>query len=152
MRGFGFHGDGRMGHGGLMAASTYVLITVSSVTDANVLKKAVQDLAAAVTTFSGHLAVDSEKPVSWGGAAFKRVIVIQFPDVEQAQAWKNSDAFKGFDSDLHRSSASTIELVQGLPMPMGRGGRRFDAKAFAPNVKDYDRLLDQQLKSICKGC
>ena len=42
-----------------------------------------------------------------------------------------------------------------LVLPEGRGGRRgrgLDAKAFEPNVQDYDRLLDQRLKTICKGC
>ena len=41
-----------------------------------------------------------------------------------------------------------------LPLPVGHSGRggRFDAKAFEPNVQDYDRLLDQRLKTICKGC
>jgi hypothetical protein len=38
-------------------------------------------------------------------------------------------------------------------MPEGRGGRgRFEAKAFEPNVQDFDRLLNQRLKTICKGC
>ena len=51
-----------------------------------------------------------------------------------------------------------MQLVDGLPMPAARGGRgglggvRFDAKAFEPNVKDYDQLLDHRLKSICKSC
>jgi hypothetical protein len=80
--------------------------------------------------------------------------MLQFPNAEQAQAWKNSDAFKSFDADLRRSTTSTMQPVQGLPMPSGRGDRggRFDAKAFEPNVKDYDRLLDQRIKNICKGC
>jgi hypothetical protein len=62
---------------------------------------------------------------------------------------------KSFEADLHKDSAPTMQLVQGLPMPEergGRGGRGLDAKAFEPNVKDYDRLLDQRLKTICKGC
>lgn len=39
-------------------------------------------------------------------------------------------------------------------MPTGHGGRgsRLDAKAFEPNVQDYDRLLNQRIKNICKGC
>ena len=155
MGGFGFHGGGRMGRGDRMMASAYVLITDSSVSDADAFKKAIQDMTTAVASFSGRLAVDAEKPAVWEGAAPEHVVMIQFADAEQAQAWKNSDAFKSFDADLHKDSASTMQLVQGLPMPGGRGGRgggRFDAKAFEPNVHDYDRLLDQRLKTICKGC
>ena len=112
-------------------------------------------MTTAVASLTGRLAVDAEKPPAWEGPAPERVVMIEFADAEQAQAWKNSDAFKSFDTDLHKSSASTMQLVQGLPMPEGRGGRGgrgLDAKAFEPNVQDYDRLLDQRLKTICKGC
>jgi uncharacterized protein (DUF1330 family) len=154
MGGFGIHGGGRMGRGGMMAAPDYVLIAVSSVSDAAAFKKTLEGLPAALASFSGRLAADLEKPVSWEGTASEYLVMLQFPNAEQAQAWKNSDAFKSFDADLRRSTTSTMQLVQGLPMPSGRGGRggRFDAKAFEPNVKDYDRLLDQRIKNICKGC
>jgi uncharacterized protein (DUF1330 family) len=155
MGGFGFHGGGRQGRGDRMTAPAYVLITVSLVSDADAFKKAIQDMTIVVASVGGRLAVDAEKPPAWEGTAPEHVVMIQFADAEQGQAWKNSDAFKGFDADIHKASASTMQLVQGLPTPGGRGGRgggRFDAKAFEPNVQDYDRLLDQRLKTICKGC
>jgi uncharacterized protein (DUF1330 family) len=154
MGGFGFHGGGRLGRGDRMTAPAYVLITVASVSDADAFRKAIGDMTATVASFGGRLAVDAEKPPAWDGPAPEHVVMVQFADAEQAQAWKNSDAFKGFDADLHKASASTMQLVQGLPLPVGHGGRggRFDAKAFEPNVQDYDRLLDQRLKTICKGC
>ena len=138
-----------------MMAPAYVLITVSSVSDPDAFKKAIQDMTTAVASLTGRLAVDAEKPPAWEGPAPEHIVMVQFADAEQAQAWKNSDAFKSFDTDLQKSSASTMQLVQGLPMPEGRGGRGGrgrDAKAFEPNVQDYDRLLDQRLKTICKGC
>jgi uncharacterized protein (DUF1330 family) len=148
----GFHG-GRMGRGDHMMAPAYVLITVSTVSDADAFKKAIQGMTTAVAPFTGRLAVDAEKPPAWEGPAAEHVVMIQFADAEQAQAWKNSDAYKSFDADLRKSSASTMQLVQGLPAPEGRGGRgRFEAKAFEPNVQDFDRLLNQRLKTICKGC
>ena len=152
MGGLGFHHGGRMGRGDRMTGPAYVLIAVSSITDVDAFKKALQDMTTTVAGFTGRLAVDAEKPTAWEGAAPEHVVMIQFADAEQAQAWKTSDVFKTFDADLHKSSASTMQLVQGLPMPGGRGGGRFDAKAFEPNVQDYDRLLDQRLKTICKGC
>jgi uncharacterized protein (DUF1330 family) len=151
MGGFGFHGGGRPGRGDRMTAPAWVLITVASVSDADGFRKTIQDMTSAVASLGGRLAVDAEKPPAWEGPAPEHVVMVQFADVEQAQAWKNSDAFKSFEADLHKASASTMQLVQGLPLPAGRGGR-FDAKAFEPNVQDYDRLLDQRLKTICKGC
>ena len=151
MGGFGLHG-GRVGRGERTMAPAYVLIIASSVSDADAFKKAIQDMTTAVASFTGRLAVDAEKPPAWEGPAPEHVVMVQFADAEQAQAWKNSDSFKSFDTDLHKSSVSTMQVVQGLPMPEGRGGRGFDAKAFEPNVQDYDRLLDQRLKTICKGC
>jgi uncharacterized protein (DUF1330 family) len=69
--------------------------------------------------------VDMDKPVSWEGTAPEHVVMIQFDNSNQAQAWKSSDAFKSFDAELHRSSESTIQLVQGLPTPAGsRNWRR----------------------------
>jgi uncharacterized protein (DUF1330 family) len=150
--GFGFHGGGR-GEGVMTPA--YVLIAVSSVTDAEGFKKTVQDLGTAAATFTGRMAIDADNPTAWEGSAPEHVVMIQFADIDQAQAWKNSEAFTSFDTDLRKSSVSTMQMVQGLPIPVGRGGHgggRFDAKAFEPNVRDYDRLLDQRLKTICKGC
>lgn len=82
--------------------------------------------------------------------------MIEFESVDQAQAWKNSDVIKRFDVELHRTSESTMQFVQGLPMPVGRGGggrrgRGFDEKASEPNVKEYDQMLNK-MHGICKGC
>jgi uncharacterized protein (DUF1330 family) len=160
MGGFGMHGGNRMGAGvseGLLTP-TYVLVIVSKITDAEAFKVTMRDLITAETPFAGRLAVDMDKPVSWEGTAPEHVVMIQFDNPERAQAWKNSDAFKSFDAELHRSSESTMQLVQGLPTPAARGiggarrGRgRLDPKAFEPNVKEYDEMLNK-MKGVCKGC
>jgi uncharacterized protein (DUF1330 family) len=157
MGGFGIHeGHGIGGSEGLLTP-TYVLITVSKVIDAEAFKGALRDLMAADTPLGGRLAMDTDKPVYWEGTAAEHVVMIQFDNPDQAQAWKNSDAFKSFDTKLHRSSESTMQLVQGLPMPSahgtgrGRSGRGFDQKAFGPNVKEYDQMLNK-MHGICKGC
>ena len=61
MGGFGFHGGGRMGRSEHMMVPAYVLITVSTVSDADAFKKAIQDMTTAVAPFTGRLAVDAEK-------------------------------------------------------------------------------------------
>jgi uncharacterized protein (DUF1330 family) len=155
----GFHGGSRMGLGaGGLVTPVYVLITVVTISDAQAFKAAMADLSTAVTPFSGRLAADADKPAAWDGKAAEHVVIIQFDTAEQAQAWKSSDAFKNFDTELQRSSESTMQLVQGLPTPLarvgglgrrGRGG--FDQKAYEENVKDYDQVLSK-MHSICRGC
>jgi uncharacterized protein (DUF1330 family) len=135
----------------------YVLITVSKITDAEPFRNAIQALTDAATPSAGRLVVDLDKPVAWDGTAAEHVVMIEFESGDQAQAWKSSDAFKSFDAELHRTSNSTMQLVQGLPTPAGRalgGGRRgrgLDQKAFEPNVKEYDLMLNK-MHGICKGC
>jgi uncharacterized protein (DUF1330 family) len=159
MGGFGIHEGHRMGAGGGEGLLTpaYVLITVSKITDAEAFKATMRDLTGADTPFAGRLAADMDQPVSWEGTAPEHVVMIQFDNPDQAQAWRNSDAFKKFDAELHRSSESTMQLVQGLAAPAarrnggGRRGRGFDQKAFEPNVKEYDQMLTK-MHGICKGC
>jgi uncharacterized protein (DUF1330 family) len=159
MGGFGIHERHGMGAGGDegLLTPTYVLITVSKITDAEAFKGALRDLMAADTPFGGRLAMDTDKPVYWEGTAPEHVVMIQFDNPDQAKAWKSSDAFKSFDTELHRSSESTMQLVQGLPTPVahgigrGRRGRGFEQKAFEPNVKEYDQMLNK-MHGICKGC
>jgi uncharacterized protein (DUF1330 family) len=154
--GFRIHGGAGLEHGA-SETPVYVLIAVSSITNADAIKSTMSNLGMALASFNGHLVVDADQPVSWEGSSPEHLLIIRFDNSDQAQAWKNSDAFKSFDDALHQSASPNIELVQGLPMPIdhgGRGGRgaRFDAKAFQPNVQDYDRLLNNRLHSICKGC
>jgi|SRR5665213_491082 len=157
MGGFGLHEGHRMVGGGGLLTPAYVLITVSNITDAAAFKVAMRDLMAVDTSFAGRLVADVDKPVPWEGTAPEHVVIIQFDNPDQAQVWKSSDAFKNFDAELHRSSEATMQLVQGLPMPVARGigggrrGRGFDQKAFEPNVKEYDQMLNK-MHGICKGC
>jgi uncharacterized protein (DUF1330 family) len=110
MGGFGMHG-GRMGGGGGVITPVYVLITVSKITDMETFKAAVSGLTAPNAAFNGRLAVDADKPAAWEGTAAEHIVMIQFDNPDQAQAWKGSDAFKSFDADLRRSSESTIQVV-----------------------------------------
>jgi uncharacterized protein (DUF1330 family) len=139
-----------------MRPPAYVLITVSKITDAEAFRNAIQALPNAATPPAGRLVVNLDKPVAWDGTASEHVVMIEFESVDQAQAWKSSDVFKRFDAELHRTSESTMQFVQGLPMPAGRGGGRrrgrgLDQKAFEPNVKEYDQMLNE-MHGICKGC
>jgi uncharacterized protein (DUF1330 family) len=148
------HG-GRMGGG--LRTPVYVLILVLKITDAAVFKATMSGLTTPSAALAGRLAVDEDKPAAWEGTAPEHIVMIQFDSPDAAQAWKNSDAFKSFDADLHRGSESSVQLLQGLPNPIARvfgGGRGhgLDPKAFESNVRDYDQMLNNKLHSICKGC
>ncbi|MEI9923479.1 MAG: DUF1330 domain-containing protein [Bradyrhizobium sp.] len=155
MHAFGVHEGHGMG-GGLLTPA-YVLITVSKITNPDAFKTAIQDLMAD-TSSGGRVTADEDKPMALEGTAPEHVVMIQFDNPDRAQAWKNSEAFKSFDEKLHHSSESTMQLVQGLPASAARSiavgarkGRGFDQKAFEPNVKEYDQMLNK-MHGICQGC
>ena len=160
MRGFG-----GMGHRGLSSGLTpltitpaYVIIHVSNIDDEKAFKAAADDLSSTVATFSGRIVADVEKPLSWEGDAPVHLLMIEFSSNEQAQAWKDSEAFRNFDAAAHRGAKLQIELVQGHPVPSigeiartGRGRFRIDQRAYEPIVKEYDQTLSK-MHGICKGC
>jgi uncharacterized protein (DUF1330 family) len=168
--GKGSHGMGGIGmQGGLkpgwnpggrgsLLPPAYLLITALKITNGDAFKAALGDLIVSTTPFAGRLAVNMDKPVSWKGAAPERVVMIQFDSPDQAQGWKNSDAFKDFDAELRQSSDSVMQLLQALPgaadRSEGQGGRSnvgFDQKGFEPLVKKYDETL-KNMPDVCKGC
>jgi hypothetical protein len=69
MGGFGLHEGRGMGAGEGLLTPTYVLITVSKITDAEAFKGALRDLTAPDTPSGGRLAMDTDKPVAWEGTA-----------------------------------------------------------------------------------
>jgi len=151
-------GGGRGGRQGrLMLTPAYVLISVSRVTDPEAFKTMMSHLPGELASFGGRLAADTDKPVSWDGTAPEHVVMIQFDSADQAQAWKNSDPFKSFDVELHRTSSATLQLVQGLPLhggndgSAGRAHMRLDQKAFEPLVRKNDERLTK-MRGICSSC
>jgi uncharacterized protein (DUF1330 family) len=154
--GFALHDSRGIGLGprGEMRTPAYVLIMVSKITDAEAFK--IQALTDAANPSAGRPVLDLDNPMAWDGTAPEHVAMIEFESVDQAQAWKNSDAFKNFEQELHRTSETTMQFLQGLPTPANRGlgggrrGRGLDQKAFEPNAKEYDRMLNK-MHGICKG-
>ncbi|SHN78190.1 DUF1330 domain-containing protein [Bradyrhizobium erythrophlei] len=163
--GHGMRGFGGMGHRGLSSGLTsltitpaYVIINASKIEDEKAFRTATDDLSSTVATFSGRIVADVDKPLSWEGDAPVHLLMIEFSTSDQAQAWKDSEAFKNFDAAGHRGAELQIELVQGLPVPAnsetaraGRGRFRIDQRAYEPIVKEYDQTLSK-MHGICKGC
>ena len=56
------------------------------------------------------------------------------------------------ESDYAACARSTHANARGIGGGRrGRGNARFDQKAFEPNVKEYDQMLNK-MHGICKGC
>ena len=44
----------------------------------------------------------------------KRIVIIEFPTIEQARAWQNSPEYAAIEGLRHASASARILLVQGL--------------------------------------
>jgi uncharacterized protein (DUF1330 family) len=60
------------------------------------------------------LALFGGKSASLEGAAPKRVVMIAFDSIAQAQAWYDSRAYRAIRQIRHQSATSRVYLVEGL--------------------------------------
>ena len=66
------------------------------------------------TPFGGRYVVRGGKVVSLEGAPAKRVIMIAFPSMEQAQAWYDSPAYRSILPIRHKSATSRVFIMDGF--------------------------------------
>lgn len=64
--------------------------------------------------FGGRYAVRGGKVVSLEGAPNKRVIMIVFPSLEQAQAWYDSPRYREIMPIRHKSAKSRVFIMEGF--------------------------------------
>ena len=65
--------------------------------------------------FGGRYAVRGGKIVSLEGQPSKRVIMIVFPSLEQAQGWYDSPRYREIMPTRHRSAKSRVFIMEGVP-------------------------------------
>ena len=65
--------------------------------------------------FGGRYAARGGKVVSLEGEPSKRVIMIVFPSLEQAQAWYDSPRYREIMPIRHRSAKSRVFIMEGVP-------------------------------------
>jgi uncharacterized protein (DUF1330 family) len=65
--------------------------------------------------FGGKYAVRGGKVASLEGEPMKRVIMIVFPSLEQAQAWYASARYQDIMPIRHRSAKSRTFIMEGFP-------------------------------------
>jgi uncharacterized protein (DUF1330 family) len=67
------------------------------------------------TPFGGRYVVRGGKLASLEGDATKRVVMIAFPSLDQAQAWYESAAYAAIRPIRQRSARTKAFIVEGLP-------------------------------------
>jgi uncharacterized protein (DUF1330 family) len=67
------------------------------------------------TPFGGRYMVRVGQLRSLEGDPTKRVVMIAFPSLEQAQAWYDSPAYRAIRPIRHNAAKSKVFIVEGLP-------------------------------------
>lgn len=94
------------------------VINDMDVTDAALLEEYKKLSPATVQQFGGHfLARGGELAVIEGDWSPKRLVILEFPSVEQAQAWANSAEYAPAKQIRQRASRSNIVVVEGAQVP-----------------------------------
>jgi uncharacterized protein (DUF1330 family) len=85
------------------------------VTDAEGIRPYSQQVEAMFMPFSGRYVARSGKTVSLEGEALKRIVMIAFDSMEQAQAWHNSPAYRAIRPIRYKSTTSRVYIVERAP-------------------------------------
>ena len=96
--------------------STYVVVAIRKINDAEVFKTGVVDKAspAALAASGGHYVIRTQNITSLDGTPPQRFVLIAFDSAEKAQAWHNSAAQKEVDAARLKSTDSLSFVVDGI--------------------------------------
>ena len=98
--------------GGARAPAYY--ISEFELTDPEGIRPYSAAVESTFTPFGGRYVVRGGKVVSLEGAPAKRVIMIAFPSLEQAQAWYDSPAYRSILPVRHKSATSRVFIMDGF--------------------------------------
>ena len=98
--------------GGARAPAYY--ISEFDLTDPEGIRPYSAAVESTFTPFGGRYVVRGGKVVSLEGAPAKRVIMIAFPSLEQAQAWYDSPAYRSILPIRHKSATSRVFIMDGF--------------------------------------
>jgi uncharacterized protein (DUF1330 family) len=93
----------------------YVVVSISDVSDPEGFKALpAKSGPETLAPFGGKYIIRTEKITALDGDAPKRFVVIAFPSVAQAQAWKGSENSKATDAIRAKTTKSAQFLVEGM--------------------------------------
>lgn len=84
------------------------------VTDPEGIKPYSAKVESTFRQFGGRYIVRGGKSETLEGEATKRIVIIAFPSMEQAQAWYESPAYQEIRPIRHRSAKSRVFIVEGF--------------------------------------
>lgn len=84
------------------------------VTDPEGIKPYSAEVESTFRPFGGRYIVRGGKSATLEGDAAKRIVMIAFPSMEQAQAWYESPAYREIRPIRHRSAKSRVFIVEGF--------------------------------------
>jgi len=90
------------------------LIADVQVTDQAGFQKYSSQVPATLNPFGGHYIVRGGKTIPLEGEAPSRVVVTEFPSIENAQAWYNSAAYSAIRPIRQNATKSRLFLVEGV--------------------------------------
>jgi uncharacterized protein (DUF1330 family) len=90
-------------------------ISEFEVTDAEGIRPYSLAVESTFRPYGGKYVVRGGKTVSLEGEPLKRIIMIEFPSLQQAQAWYDSPEYGAIRPIRHRTAKSRAFLMEGMP-------------------------------------
>jgi uncharacterized protein (DUF1330 family) len=85
------------------------------ITDPDEYQKYAQQTAATIERYGGKFLVRGGRSETLEGDwKTKRIVILEFPSVEQAKTWYDSPEYSAIKGIRHRSAISNILLVHGV--------------------------------------
>ncbi len=93
--------------------AAYILADVE-VTDPEEYQLYTQQVPGTIEKYGGRFLVRGGQPETLeGDRQSKRVVIIEFPDIEQARAWYHSPEYSAIIGIRHRAAISHLFILQG---------------------------------------
>ena len=89
-------------------------ISEFELTDAEGIRPYSAAVESTFAPFGGRYVVRGGKVASLEGEPTKRIVMIAFPSMEQAQAWYDSPKYREIMPIRHRSARSRVFIVEGV--------------------------------------
>jgi len=92
-----------------------IYVSEFEVTDAEGMKPYSAGVDATFAPYGGRYIVRGGEVISREGAPSKRIVMIEFPSMAQAQAWYDSPTYAALRPVRQKASTARVYIVQGTP-------------------------------------